>query len=132
MSSLCVYISELYQHSQAGSVADAATAINNGADVHWENAEDDNSTALWVASCNGHLAVAEMLVAAGANVNHKDSYNITALTGASYNGHLAVVKLLVENGADISIKTYEGRALELAMLRNKVAVADYLRSRGAH
>jgi uncharacterized protein len=48
-----------------------------------------------------------MLIAAGANVLHRDSTGGTALHEAVYCKHLAVVKLLLEHGADAVLNTMQ-------------------------
>ena len=50
--------------------------IAKGADVNAKN--EDNNTALIVASINGHKDVVEQLIAKGADVNAKNNYNQTA------------------------------------------------------
>ena len=57
------------------------------------------------AACSGHVAVAEMLIAAGAEVNLANNYGMTPLHWAARNGHLEVVQLLLRHGADKELKS---------------------------
>ena len=56
---------------------------------------------LWAAE-NGHEAVVKMLIAAGADVNHKRNGGWTPLWWAAANRHEAVVKVLIAAGADVN------------------------------
>ena len=61
------------------------------------------------AACSGHVAVAEMLIAAGADVNPaNDAGGWTPLHHAVHNGHLDVVQLLLRHGADKELKGNKG------------------------
>ena len=61
------------------------------------------------AACSGHVAVAEMLIAAGAEVNLANNYGMTPLHWAARNGHLEVVQLLLRHGADKERKDKWGK-----------------------
>lgn len=55
---------------------------------------------MW-AAINGHEAVAELLVANGAEINARDQLQRTPLKRAAMNGHLAAIELLIRHGADV-------------------------------
>jgi uncharacterized protein len=57
-------------------------------------------TPLLLASRDGHLDAAKLLVEVGADVNRADPNGITALLMALTNGQLDVAKFLIEHGAD--------------------------------
>jgi cytohesin len=61
---------------------------------------DDGSTALILAAQNGHLAVVEALLKAGADAARATTDGRTALHLAAQNGHTAVVEALLKAGAD--------------------------------
>ena len=68
-------------------------------DVHNEN--DDS--ALHLASFNGHVEVVSYLLDHGANIDKNGSYGGTALLNACGMGHLEVVELLLSRKADPTI-----------------------------
>ena len=70
-------------------------------DENSENVNDDINFGLLSAAWNGKTRLAEMLLAAGADVDHSDgSTNVTALMYAAANGHESIVKILLDRGAD--------------------------------
>ena len=68
----------------------------------------EGNTPLHCAAFYGHVAVAEMLIAAGAEVNLANNYGMTPLRWAARNGHLEVVQLLLRHGADKELKGNKG------------------------
>lgn len=67
------------------------------------------SNALQAAAENGHIAVVQMLLEEGAQVNAGDgSYDGTALLAACAMGNEEVARLLLENGADTEAKNIDG------------------------
>ena len=57
-------------------------------------------TALIFASLDGHTAIVQLLLGAGADKEAKDQFGYTALMSASEGGHTAIVELLLGAGAD--------------------------------
>ncbi|KAK3238665.1 hypothetical protein CYMTET_51336, partial [Cymbomonas tetramitiformis] len=90
-------------------------------------------TALMRASKNGHGAVVERLVEAGADPNHADQEGYTAMTLASLHGDEAVVEMLIEAGADLNRATGYQRetALMVASYNGHEAVVEMLVEAGA-
>jgi ankyrin repeat protein len=71
---------------------------------------DGGNTALWYAAQGpwpGGLAVAKVLIDAGAEVNRQCEHGRTALHMAAAWGHLELVKYLLANSADPSIRDAE-------------------------
>jgi len=66
------------------------------------------STPLLWAARYGHKAVAELLIAKGADVNAENEKGETPLHAAARYGHKAVVELLISKGADVNAKTEKG------------------------
>ena len=69
----------------------------------------DGNTPLHCAAFYGHVAVAEMLIAAGAPVNRQDDLGGTPLFIAALDGRLEVVRLLLRHGADKELKDCNGK-----------------------
>ncbi|KAJ8111020.1 hypothetical protein OPT61_g6283 [Boeremia exigua] len=64
---------------------------------------DRKETALFLASTNGHLKVAQMLLdmeIGPSMLNSPDHHGVTPLGAASFNGHVDVVQLLLQHSAD--------------------------------
>ncbi|XP_070546803.1 death-associated protein kinase 1-like [Ptychodera flava] len=73
------------------------------------------STALHVASAEGHLDVAQVLIKHGALVNAMDKHGLTPLHHAVYEGHVPVIRLLLESQAATDIEATDGKtALTIA------------------
>ncbi len=71
-----------------------------------DGADEDMRTPLHLASQNGHDAVVNILINAGADKDAKDTENYTPLHLASRNGHGAVVNILIKAGADKEAEYY--------------------------
>jgi len=63
------------------------------------SSKDDAGKALINACEAGFKSVAELLIARGADVNHRTGLNLTPLHFAAYGGHAAIVELLLKQGA---------------------------------
>ncbi|KAI6765005.1 hypothetical protein HG531_012104 [Fusarium graminearum] len=94
-------------------------------------------TPLWYAAQNGHKAVVELLLAAGADANAAaaSKYGRTALQAAAKGGHLEVIKKLLAAGADVNAAALQAAAwgghLELAAWRGHLEVVKKLLAAGA-
>lgn len=64
--------------------------------------------ALYFAAIGGSVAAADMLLAAGADVNAK-AEAAAPIHGAVMGGSREMVRFLVESGADVSLPDYKGR-----------------------
>jgi uncharacterized protein len=67
-----------------------------------------SENALHLASRNGHTAVIEALLKAGADVNALEGTHSTALMYAAYYGHLDAVELLIQQGAELNVRDNGG------------------------
>jgi ankyrin repeat protein len=95
-------------------------------------AEPDGSTALHEASQSDNLEIADLLIAAGADVKAASRYNITPLSLACGNGSAAVIERLLKAGADPDGTSEEGQtALMTASLTGKVDAVKALLTHGA-
>uniref|UniRef100_H3C7R6 Protein phosphatase 1 regulatory subunit 16A n=1 Tax=Tetraodon nigroviridis TaxID=99883 RepID=H3C7R6_TETNG len=96
-------IDEFRGVKEAAMLADIQALVQSGGDL---NARDDNgATLLHIASANGYLSVAELLLERRAQVEVKDTDGWTPLHAASCWGHIQVVELLVANGASLNAKS---------------------------
>jgi ankyrin repeat protein len=81
------------------------TSLVNSRNV---NARISGNCLLHIASTKGHIEIAKLLIAQGADVNATTKTNKTSLFFACREGHTSMVALLLSHGADPSIKTNEG------------------------
>jgi ankyrin repeat protein len=124
-SSLLMWASSVYDCG----VIDKLVKIGVDPNVGREN---DNRTALIVASYNGYDDIVAILLKIGALVNRADADGKTALMLASKKGYYKVVKLLLENGAIVDLADEEGwTALMYASLNGQEEVSKILLEKGA-
>ena len=64
---------------------------------------------LQYAARDGRLQIAQMLVAAGADVNSREANDITPLLSAIANNHVDVARFLIDHGADVNVSDWYGR-----------------------
>lgn len=65
-------------------------------------------TPLWCAAVSGKLAVVEILLKHGADINAVSDSGSTPVRSACFMTHYDIVKYLVEHGADINKPNYNG------------------------
>jgi ankyrin repeat protein len=92
---------------------------------------DGGNTPLWFAAQGAApfgVAVARVLIAAGAEINRRCEHGRTALHMAAAWGQIEMVRLLVESGADATICDDEGKSpAELAAGSRRVGEAELRR-----
>ena len=92
--------------------------ISKGADV---NQEDGNGlTPLFYAAVIGNTRVAELLLCAGADIDHLNGRGkATALNIAAFKNNSETAKFLIKKGANVNLLTsiYEGPAFLAAEVR---------------
>jgi ankyrin repeat protein len=97
--------------------------------------DQDGSTPLHFAAWKGHVAVAEALLAAGADVNaanQNEHWGTTPLHAAAHGNQKAIVDVLLRHGADLAAKNLHGRTpLDETSFHNASAAARLLREHGA-
>ena len=69
---------------------------------------DEEATPLHLASGEGHLAVARVLIEQGANVTAQSKSGLTPLHYAAHNGHVEVARFLIKHGAIVTAQTKGG------------------------
>eukprot|EP00943_MAST-04B_sp_MAST-4B-sp1_P003942 g3942.t1 len=98
-----------------------------GAKINFKSKNDGNSTALYIASKNGHANVVKILLENNANVNLFKSDGETALCVAAKNGHSLVIEHLLSYNASVNQPTNDGvTPLWYASSRGHVNVVDVL------
>ena len=92
---------QLLSATRKGDLVAVKRLLDDGADVNTRTRYA--STPLFFACDRGHLEIARLLIARGADLNAKDNfYNATALSLAMSKKHQAIVSLMIEKGADVS------------------------------
>lgn len=91
------------------------------------------ASALRIASQEGHIDIAKLLVDNGAQVNLEDGeFGGSGLMGASENGHAEMANFLIAHGAQVNLQSHEGKsALNAACIKGHVEVIKILLGHGA-
>jgi ankyrin repeat protein len=89
------------------------------------------NTALVFAARSGNLRSAELLVEAGAEVNHTAAFGISATITAVHGGNTRLVEYLLEQGADPNSADGGYTALHAAILSGNEAAVRVLLAHGA-
>ena len=79
----------------------------------------------------GDVASAQLLIAAGANVNDADAWGVSATTLAAHSGFGDLVDLLLEKGADANAAAAGFSALHAAIMRRDEKMVAVLLGHGA-
>jgi ankyrin len=88
-------------------------------------------TALLFAARSGDLASAQLLVAAGANVNDADAWGISAAVLAAHSGFGELLQFLLDRGADPNASAAGFTALHAAIMRRHAGMVTALLAHGA-
>ena len=92
--------------ARRGDLSGVQIELESGTPVDFIDNGRFNETALQIAGRGGYLDIVNLLLAAGANVNHKDHDAFSPVTSAARAKKWAVVKRLAEQGADFEV--YDG------------------------
>ena len=76
------------------------------------------------AANTGNIEAVKQHLAAGTDVNAKDSNGMTPLHHAAYQGHIHVVELLIDNGADVNAKD-DGGWVPLSRAAMRAGISGY-------
>lgn len=121
------YVARAERSAEAGKLA-AEILVRSGAAVNTTYGAEDQ-TPLHMAARRGNLAIARVLLAAGAAVEARDKKGETPLRRAVNCGHLEFTSLLLARGADVNTQDRHGRTPLQAARRADVAAL--LREHGA-
>lgn len=108
--------------------------LENAANINDKEVRDTiDQTPLIVAADGGCKDIVEMLLEAGANIEHRNDQGETALISAAQNGHKEIVQMLLDAGANVNQENADGEtALDLTIkLRHKKDLVDLLLEHGA-
>uniref|UniRef100_A0A7M4E2M8 Ankyrin repeat and KH domain containing 1 n=1 Tax=Crocodylus porosus TaxID=8502 RepID=A0A7M4E2M8_CROPO len=96
--------------------------------------ESNHDTALTLACAGGHEELVSVLIARGANIEHRDKKGFTPLILAATAGHVGVVEILLDKGGDIEAQSERTKdtPLSLACSGGRQEVVDLLLARGAN
>jgi thiosulfate/3-mercaptopyruvate sulfurtransferase len=103
----------LMRASFKGDLDIARKILAAGGKVELLNADGNN--ALWLACVEKHLAIIDLLLDAGIDIDNRNDNGATALMYVSSSGRTDVVAHLLARGADIRPETLDGfSALDMA------------------
>lgn len=117
---------------EAGREEEVAALLARGADTEDLGGRDNNSP-LGIAADRADLKIMQMLIDAGANLNHRNIHQDTPLLLAILDGEeREPVQLLIRSGADVNAQNVHGAtALIWAVRENDPAIALMLIDKGA-
>lgn len=107
--------------------------ITLGANLDWQDEDDDDKTLLHKTIENGQLEISQMLIDAGVDVNALDTYGVSLAHWAVLNGDKVVLEMLIKAKANLDIPDFEGStALYSAVAQGEVDMAKILLDAGAN
>ena len=117
----------IHDAAAKGDLAGVQAELDKGVDVNTKGGAAAVPPLL-LAALNGHMEVAELLTANGADLGRADKFGNSPLHYAAHHGSKEIVILLITNSADVNAKD-KGGETPLDMAANK-ETADLLRKHG--
>jgi ankyrin repeat protein len=125
------FCSEIHDAAKSGDLAKVQALLKDNPDLV-SSKDDRGSTPLHLAAASGHKDVAELLIAAKADVNARDDNGSTPLHSAVQEDHKDVAELLLASKADVNIRNYNGwTPLHTAAWKGHKDVAELLLANNA-
>ena len=125
---------EILKAAKSGAVSRVQQLLEQDASLIFVR-DADGSTPLHCATWKGHLAVVELLLSRGADINatnQNDHWGTTPLHAAAHANQRAIAEVLIAHGADIHATNLNGRTpLAETEFHKAKPVANLLRQHGA-
>jgi hypothetical protein len=92
------------------------------------NSKNNNgSSPLYLACDKGHVAIAELLLPKGADVDSKDNDGLTPLYSACLHGYVHIAELLLSKDADVNIQDNDGNTpLHIAVKKRNARIVNLI------
>lgn len=114
---------------ELGDIRSATKWLDEGLDADFE--ADRIGTGLMIGAWEGNIAMMELFLSRGADINRVSRIGEQALQLAAWKGRLEAVKWLLERGADINRTGKQWGALHYAALAGDKQIVQLLIGRGA-
>ena len=118
----------IHDAAKTGDLAGVQAELDKGVDANTKGGDAGVPPLLW-AALMGHVEVAELLIANGADVDGTDKYGNTPLHYAAHHGRKETTKLLITKGADVNVKRDNGKT-PLDNAKHYPEVVDLIRKHG--
>ncbi|OGB93127.1 MAG: hypothetical protein A3H39_16440 [candidate division NC10 bacterium RIFCSPLOWO2_02_FULL_66_22] len=119
----------LHYASRHGREGMVSLLLKSGADV---DASNKYGTPLTVACGEGNLAVIKLLIAAGANVNHRSAFSgDTPLHYACGSDSADAARMLLDHGADVNAANHSAETPLFEACKSRLDIVKLLVERGA-
>ena len=106
--------------------------ITLGANLEWQDEENDGWTPLHDAAYYGNVEIARMLIGAMVDLNLQDRWGWTPLHRAAMFGKVEIARMLIDAGANVNVKNDRGATpLHMAAFYGYVEIARMLIDEGA-
>lgn len=106
--------------------------LEQGAEVNAVSKNETGYTALSGAVARGDAGIVRLLLAHGANAQHRYGSGYSPLHEAAAGGKLEIIKLLLANGADPNAQTEDGQSpLAMAQAKGQAEAEALLHEHGA-
>ena len=125
----------IHDAARNGDLAGVQAELDKGVDVNEADINFYNLAPLHYAAIHGQKEIAELLIAAGADVSANTTTIGTPLHLVAFEGHKENFKLLIAEGADVNAiivsGQYQGKTpLDLAIQLKRTETANLLRKHG--